>query len=404
VDNDFTHTQQPQGRFALANGRVALPQQVVDGQAVVIEGDKILGITNASALPADVRQIDVGGRLVCPGLIDIHTHGALNHSFNEASEDAFATVTQENMRHGVTSLLAALATSLLPELEEILDFGRRWMQAPRPGAQVLGMYLEGPYISRLQAGALDPRYIRTPDDGTASFLLAYRDVLRIVTLAPELPGALALVDALHEAGIIPSVGHSAAKDDQVWAAMQRGLRHVTHIWSGQSMMVREGPWRKPGVVESALVFEGLMVEMISDNRHLPSTLMKLAYKCVGPDRLCAISDATPGAGLPQGTRFRLGEMEYEVDDGVGVMLDRSAFAGSTTLLNQMVPVLTEVVGVPLPAAIRMVTLTPARAIGWQERKGSLAAGKDADIAIFEDDFRVWRTMIGGQWVFEAGAL
>ena len=125
--------------------------------------------------------------------------------------------------------------------------------------------------------------------------------------------------------------------------------------------------------------------------------MKLAYKCLGPDRLCAISDATSGAGLPEGAHFRMGGMEYDVCDGVGMMLDRSAFAGSTTLLNQMIPILTEQVGIPLVEAMRMVSLNPARVIGADKRKGSLESGKDADVAIFEADFTAWRVMIGGQW-------
>jgi N-acetylglucosamine-6-phosphate deacetylase len=180
--------------------------------------------------------------------------------------------------------------------------------------------------------------------------------------------------------------------------MQAGLRHIIHIWSAQSTTVREGPWRKPGLLEVTLTYDGFTVEMIADNKHLPPTLMKLAYKCLGPDRLCIISDATSGAGLPEGARFRIGEMEYEVCDGVGMMLDRSAFAGSTTLLNQMIPILTEMVGIPLVEAVRMATLTPARVSGVDARKGSLAPGKDADIAIFETDFTAWRTMIGGRWI------
>jgi N-acetylglucosamine-6-phosphate deacetylase len=153
------------------------------------------------------------------------------------------------------------------------------------------------------------------------------------------------------------------------------------------------------LLEASLVFEGLTVEMICDNKHLPPTLMKLAYKCIGSNRLCAISDATSGAGLPQGSRFRMGQMEYEVDDGVGMLLDRTAFAGSTTLLNQMIPILTGLVGLPLVEAVRMASLTPARVIGLDGRKGSLEPGKDADLAVFENDFSAWRTMIGGQWVY-----
>ena len=128
--------------------------------------------------------------------------------------------------------------------------------------------------------------------------------------------------------------------------------------------------------------------------------MKLAYKCIGADRLCAISDATSGAGLPEGSRFKMGDMEYEVCDGVGMMFDRSAFAGSTTLVNQMIPILNEAVGIPLVEVIRMLTLTPANVIGVEDRKGSITSGKDADIAIFNDDFTAWKVMIGGKWVHE----
>ena len=170
---------------------------------------------------------------------------------------------------------------------------------------------------------------------------------------------------------------------------------MIHIWSGQSSTVRVGPWRKPGLLEVTLTYETLTAEMIADNRHLPPTLMKLAYKCLGADRLCAISDATSGAGLSEGARFRMGGLEYEVHDGVGMLLDRTAFAGSTTLLNQMVPILRDVVGVPLVEAIRMASLTPARVIGVDHRKGSLQPGKDADIAIFDDDFTAWGVMIQG---------
>jgi N-acetylglucosamine-6-phosphate deacetylase len=134
-----------------------------------------------------------------------------------------------------------------------------------------------------------------------------------------------------------------------------------------------------------LLFDGLTVEMISDGKHLPPTLMKLAYKCVGPDRLCAISDATSGAGLPDGARFRMHGMEYEVCDGVGMMLDRSAFAGSTTLLNHAIAVLIRDADIPLPEAVRMVSLVPARIAGVDGSKGSIEAGKDADLIIASGD-------------------
>jgi N-acetylglucosamine-6-phosphate deacetylase len=273
------------------------------------------------------------------------------------------------------------------------------MAVPGPGARVLGAHIEGPYISPARTGAQDPRYLRSPDDGTAGMWAAYRDVLRIMALAPELPGALELIADLSAAGIIPAAGHSDARDTHVAAAMAAGLRHITHLWCGQSSLVREGPWRLPGLLEASLAYDGLTVEIICDNRHLPATLMRLAWKAIGPDRLCAISDATGGAGLPEGSRFTMGAMDYEVRAGAGMMLDGSSLAGGATFLNEMIPILTGVAGVPLPEAVRMVTLTPAHILGVDDCCGSIAPGKVADLAAFNDDFTVWRTMIAGRRVY-----
>ncbi len=398
------------GEFALVNGRVVLPDAMVAGKAVIVERDKIVDVADVGALGSDVAKVDTGGRIITPGLIDIHTHGALGHTFNEPTAEAFEIICAENARRGVTGLLATLATAPIPDLTRGLEFCRDWMNTQPTsgvsknlgslhGSRVLGMHLESPYINLAQKGALDPQNIRTPDDGSADALLAYSDVLKIFVLAPELPGAIELVRKLTDLGVVVAAGHSSAKDEQVLAAMRAGLRHVTHIWSAMSSVVREGPWRKPGLLESALTFDGLTVEMISDNKHLPPTLMRLAYKCIGADRLCAISDATSGAGLPEGARFKMGGMEYAVHAGVGMMLDRSAFAGSSTLVNEMIPILTDVVSIPLAEAIRMLTLTPARVIGVDNRKGSIEPGKDADIAIFNEDWSAWRTMIGGEWMY-----
>ena len=138
------------------------------------------------------------------------------------------------------------------------------------------------------------------------------------------------------------------------------------------------------MLEAALTFDGLTAEIIADNRHLPATLMRLAYKCLGPDRLCAVSDALAGAGLPEGSVYTMGGMSYDVQDGVGMMLDRSSFAGSATLLPQMLPVLIDVVGIPVVEAVRMTTLTPARIIGVDGESGSLEPGKRADLVVFDD--------------------
>jgi N-acetylglucosamine-6-phosphate deacetylase len=382
--------------IALVNGRLILPDRVVTDQALVIEGGRITGRSDPGDLGAMIRRVDVAGSWITPGLIDIHTHGALGHTFNEPDSAAWTAITRENLRCGTTALLAALAPA--PDLEEGLAFCRRWMQAGHGGARVLGVYLESPYINVAQKGALDASCVRAADDGSAAALLEYADILRVFMLAPELPGALNLVEAVNAAGIVPAAGHTMAYDAHVRAAMQVGLRHVTHLWSSMSMVVREGPWRKPGVLEAALTFDGLTAEIIADNRHLPPTLMRLAYKCLGPDRLCAVSDALAGAGLPEGSMYTMAGLSYDVHDGVGMLLDRSAFAGSATLLPQMLPVLIDVVGISPVEAVRMTTLTPARVIGVDGDCGSLESGKCADLVVFDEAFTAQRVMLGGEWV------
>ncbi len=382
-------------RFAITNGRLILPDRIVTGRAVIVDGDHIADIVPVGTLVRTLKQVDAGGRYVAPGLIDIHTHGAQGHVFNDATAEAFTTITSANLAHGTTALLATTVTGPIPELERCLAFSRAWMSQPQTGAQVLGVHLEGPYFSYSQRGAQDPHYLRTLDDGTVDNLLAFHDVVAMMSYAPELPAALDLTLRLCEHGIVAAAGHSAAREEEIVPAIQAGLSHIIHIWSAQSTTVREGPWRKPGLLEVSLAYDDLTVEMIADNRHLPPTLMRLAYKCIGPERLCIISDATSGTGLSDGSLFRMGAVEYRVEDGVGMTLDRTSFGGSTTFLNAMIPILVDTVGIPLHEAVRMASLNPARVIGVADRKGSLAPGKDADIVIFDTDFNPWRVLRGG---------
>ena len=385
-------------KIVLVNGAVVLPDRVVRDAALLLDSGVVVGLVAPGDAPEDATRVDVGGRLVAPGLVDIHIHGALGRSFNEGTEAAFDTILTACAANGVTSVLATTATAPLEQLEESLATARRWRQAPGNGAELLGAHVEGPYFAASQAGAQDPAHLRMPADRQYERLLAYADVIRIFTYAPELPGASELTRRITELDIVAAAGHSAAREEDLLPHFPLGLRHMIHIWSGQSTTVREGPWRKPGLLEVSLTRADLTVEMIGDGKHLPPTLMKLAYRCIGADRLCLISDATSGAGLPDGAPFRMGEMSYVVGDGVGMLLDGTAFAGSTTLLNQMVRVLIEQVDIPLVEAVRMASLTPARVIGMDNRKGSLLPGRDADLVVFEPDFRPWRVMVKGQWL------
>jgi len=390
--------------IAITNGRLILPHALIKDRALLLKDGKILGFCTPEQVGAEFERIDAGGRYVAPGLIDIHTHGAVGHSFNEPEENAWEIITAENLRHGVTSLLATLGAAPLENLLACLDVARKWRKKPHAGSQILGIHSEGPFLSMDQKGAQDPHGIQALESEAVEKMLAYADVLTMLTYAPEISGALDFTDRLRELGIIAAAGHSAAYDSDLLAAYEHGLRHTVHIWSSQSSVIREGPWRRPGLLEATLTMDGITAEMISDNRHLPPTLMKLAYRCKGADRLCAVSDASSAAGYPDGTRFDFEGLECEVTNGVAMLIDQTAFAGSTTLLNQMIPILTDVVNIPLVEAVRMASLTPARVIHVDQTKGSLETGKDADIVIFEPDFQAWRGMIGGQWGISPSAF
>jgi len=383
---------------AITNGRLVLPYALVTDRSLLVKDGKILGFSAPDQVGAEFERVDAGGRYVTPGLIDIHTHGALGHSFNEPDEAAWEIITAENLRRGVTSLLATLGAAPMEELVACLALAREWKKKLHAGSRVLGVHSEGPFLTMGQKGAQNPLGIQSLEDGAMEKLLAYSDVLTILTYAPEIPGALELTDRLRELGIVAAAGHSSAYDSDLLAAYEHGLRHTVHIWSSQSSVIRDGPWRKPGLLEATLTMDGLTAEMISDNRHLPPTLMKLAYRCKGADMLCIISDASSAAGFPEGTRFDFEGLECEVINGVAVLVDQTAFAGSTTLLNEMIPILTNVVDIPLVEAVRMASLTPAKVIHADRTKGSLEAGKDADLVIYEPDFQAWRVMVGGEWV------
>lgn len=385
-------------KIALTNGRLILPDTILSDAVLIIQGPTITQILPQNEFEAGTEQFDVDGRYIAPGFIDIHTHGALGRSFNEPTSEAYETITAANAHHGTTALLATTASAPIPNLSDCLSACRYWMQQAQPGARVLGMHLEGPYFCPAQAGAQNPAHLRTPNDGTPDLLLEHAPLIKMMSYAPELSGAHALTTQLVKKGIVAAAGHSCADDDEVFTAVENGLSHAIHLWSGQSTTHYVGPWRKPGLLEASLASTTLTAEIIADNKHLPPTLMKLAYRCLGPDRLCAVSDATAGAGLPEGAQFDLAGLLCEVRDGVAMLLDATSFAGSTTFLGQMLPILVNVTGISLPEAVRMMTLTPARIIGADTHLGSLQPGKYADLNILNNDLTIHQTMANGRWL------
>jgi len=381
---------------------------------VVVEEDRIVAVGDENCkVKSGVREIDVSGRYVAPGFIDIHVHGGGGHDVMEGSLEAFKAIAETHARGGTTAWLATTLTAPLDQIEKALQVLERAMDAGSAGAKLLGAHLEGPYFHPEQAGAQNPAYLKHPDPCEYKELLDNFSCIKRVSAAPELPGGLELGRELRRRGILASIGHSNATYQQVLEAVEAGFSHVTHVYSGMSSVRRVNAYRFAGVLEATLLLDGLTTEMIADGHHLPPSLMRLVVKAKGTERVCLVTDAIAAAGLGRG-RYRLGGLdvvvegdapeEYEVRLGrgsyVAKLADRSAFAGSAATMNMLVRNLVNLVGLPLIEAVKMATWTPARILGISHERGLLAPGMMADLVVFDENLDVRMTIVEGKIAYQ----
>jgi len=388
-------------RTVLHNARVVTPFRTIPRGGVVVEGARIAEVFagDPGKRQEGEKRIDLGGRTLAPGFIEIHTHGAGGHDFMDGTREAVLAACRTHLRHGVTSIYPSTLTSTDQELARNLELIRKAMGVQEGMPAILGVHLEGPYFSPEQKGAQDPRYLRNPDRREYLGILERFDFIRRWTVAPELPGALEMGRDLRERGIVASIGHSNAVYEEVLAAFENGYTLVTHLFNGMSRLVRKNALMYPGVAESALAIDGLTVEIIADGRHLPPSLLKLIYKVKGPGAICLTSDSIRAAGLDLKESI-IGSLangqRVIIEDGVAFMPDKTSFGGSVATADRLVRTMVQQADVALPEALQMLTHTPARVMGIDGRKGSLAVGKDADLVAFDGDIRIALVMVGGQ--------
>ncbi|HEX4632143.1 MAG TPA: N-acetylglucosamine-6-phosphate deacetylase [Chthoniobacterales bacterium] len=375
------------------NARLILPDGIRDGLELVVEDGKIAEIREQSSL---AESIDLRGNYLAPGFIDLHIHGALGRDTMEAKAEAFRAICDYHATGGTTSLLITTVTAPVSDIVDVLKTVRG---ARSDLPQIAGVHIEGPFISKTRAGAQRAEFIRDPETHLIDQLMPFADIIKIMTVAPELPGALALIDRLRLHKIIVSGGHSDATDVEARAAAEYGMRHVTHTFNAMSSARRQGIYRDAGLLEFALSEPDITCELIADGHHVAPTLMKMLYRAKGPRGICLVTDATAGAGLPTGTEFTLSGRRCVVGDGVCLLSDRSALAGSASRMIDLVRVMVNQVGVPLNEAVAMATANPARALGLNA-KGKLKPGADADLVILSRDLEVRRTLIAGERVFK----
>jgi len=371
---------------------------LLEDKALLCEGGKILDLKDKKEsfpLLQDVEIIDAKGGYVVPGYIDIHIHGGGGADVMDGEYEALKKIAVTHSRFGTTSFVPATMTMSKEKIIKSLDNIRLTKQKGTGAAEILGINLEGPFISSEKKGAQKEENIKKASQQEfLEYNSAAGNLIRLVTIAPEMPGALEFIRWLHQQGIIVAVGHSNATYQQTLEGIQAGISHVTHVFNA----MRGVHHREPGVAGAALTFPDLTVEMIADGIHLHPVILKLLTQVIGNEKLILVTDAMRAAGFKAGT-YDLGGQEVTVAQGEARLAD-GTLAGSVLTMEKAVKNMVTKAGVSLLNALQMASYNPAKCLGLHGKKGSLEQGKDADIVILNMDLEADLTMVSGEVVFQ----
>jgi N-acetylglucosamine-6-phosphate deacetylase len=376
-------------------GRAFTPtKEIADAGILIREGViEAIGPREALQLPAGAQEIHDAEATAVPGFVDVHIHGAGGHDVMEGTGEALRAVSGMVARHGTTSFLATTVTANPEEtcrsVEGIAGYRARQHETDAAHAEVLGIHFEGPFISPARRGVHPPEWIRLPSaELLQKFLTAARGAGRILTLAPELLGAVPCMDAARNAGLVVAMGHTDATYEQARAAIARGARHAVHVYNA----MRPFSHRDTGVIGAVLTAPEVTAELIADGVHVDEAAMKLLLQAKGVERVILVSDGTSATGMPDG-KYMLGSFEVTVSGGV-CRNDEGKLAGSTLTLDRALRNIVAL-GVPLADALRMLTRNPATLVGAEFKKGVLRAGADADVVLLDAGLHVTRVWTRG---------
>lgn len=369
----------------IINGKVLTPHGWITNGSVVTEDNIIKYVGDGQAPIPGAEIYDACGNYVVPGGIDMHCHGAGGRDFMECDEAGFRTIIETHRQFGTTSMFPTLASSSTEMIEKAIAITEKLMQ--EHGRHVLGLHLEGPYLNPTMAGGQIPEYMTTPDSKTYQRLLASTNCIKRWDASPEMNGAMEFGRFVADQGIVAGIAHTTAGYAIVSDAFAHGYSHVTHFYNAMPGFHKVGEYKQEGTVESVYLIDDFTVEVIADGIHVPPAILKLIHKIKGPDRMCLVTDALACTACEDAEAF---DPRVMIEDGVCKLKDRSALAGSVATMDRLIRTIVQKAGIPLEDAIKMSSLTPARIMHVDDRKGSLEVGKDADIVVYNQKLYIER--------------
>lgn len=387
--------------LAVYGGDLFTPFETIpDGAVFARDGviERVGTRAQVMAEPADV-EVDAEGRLICPGFVDLQVNGGGGALLTaQPGPETLERMAQAHVRFGTTSMLPTVVTSDETRMADALGAVKRATLRPPAGARMLGSHLEGPFINLTRRGAHPEAFIQPPRRDLFERLLAAADgSLRLLTMAPELPGALDLIAAAREVSVVAAIGHTDATYEEAERAIEAGASVATHVFNA----MRGLGHRQPGVVGALLQDDRALVTMIADGVHVHPAALSLVVRAKGVERAALITDAMPPVGADLSS-FTIGGREVSVRSGA-CYLEDGTLAGSALSMNEAVRTMRDLVGVPLRECVQMATATPARALGLGDEVGALKPGARADITMCNQDLSVWKVFVGGELAYDADA-
>lgn len=315
----------------IINGRIFTPQGWLNEGSVLMRDGKILEVTNCDLALIGANLVDARGMYIVPGFVCMHAHGGGGHDFTECTEEAFRTAIAAHMKHGATSFFPTLSSSPFSEIRKTVDICEKLMA--EPDSPILGLHVEGPYLNRKMAGEQFANQVKEVDVAEYTSLLESTDCIKRWDASPELPGALDFARYLKSKGIVGAVSHTEAEYDGIKEAYEAGFTHAAHFYNAMPGFHKRREYKYEGTVESVYLTDGMTIELIADGIHLPSTILKLAYKLKGVEHTCLVTDALSYAAA-EGKA--IDDPRIIIEDGVCKLADRSALAGSIATMDQLV--------------------------------------------------------------------